>query len=156
MSSGRLFFSGAALVLTIACLAAAPAVADSSKEFANLSKDWEVAYNARDAARVAALYAEDGMVMPPNTAGAQGREAIEAYIKKDMATAPGKLEIKTDVQGSDGNLGFARGTYQFIDGDGKVVDKGKWVEVRKKINGKWYIYSDIWNSDMPLGGKLEP
>jgi uncharacterized protein (TIGR02246 family) len=152
MSSARLFFSTVALILSIACLAAAPAVADSSKQFANLSKDWEVAYNARDAARVAALYAEDGMVMPPNAAGAQGREAIEAYIKKDMAASPGKLEIKTDVHGSNGDLGFARGTYSVTDADGKVVDKGKWVEVRKKINGKWYISSDIWNSDMSLGG----
>lgn len=134
----------------MAIVAAGPAVADDSKEFAAFSKAWADAYNAKDAAAIAAMYAEDGTLMPPHAPSAKGRQAIEAFIKTDIAGAPGKLEITLTDSGTSGNLGFSRGTFSMADATGKAVDTGKWLEVRKKVNGKWLIQFDIWNSDAPM------
>ncbi|MDH3284755.1 MAG: DUF4440 domain-containing protein [Acidobacteriota bacterium] len=153
MSVSRKMSYGAALVGLIGCFTLGIAVAGSHKDFADTSEKWEAAYNSGDAAAIAALYTEGGLMMPPNAEAMQGRKAIETYLVDDIKAAPGRLEIETAEHGHSGNLGFARGTWAMHDADGNVVDKGKWVEVRKKVNGKWMIHSDIWNSDMALPGQ---
>lgn len=138
------------LLALAAVLVAVPSFADESEEFAAGVKAWENGYNAKDAAAVAALYAEDGTIMPPHAAMATGREAIEAYLKTDIAAAPGKLTITYVGSESSGNLAYSHGTFSVADETGKTVDSGKWLEVRKKVNGKWMILYDIWNSDLPM------
>lgn len=149
MTRSRIVLS-LSLIALLAGLAAGPASADDSKEFAEMHKAWQKAYNDRDAKALAAMYTEDGTLMPPNTESAKGRAAIEAALVKDMAAAPGRIEIAMTDSGSNGNLGYARGTYTVKDAEDQPVDTGKWLEVRKKINGKWYTYHDIWNSDMAM------
>ena len=138
----------------MACLVAGPAVAEPQamvehqKDYANSTEMWEKAYNARDAAGVAAVYTEDGVVMAPGAETVQGREAIQALIEQDLSANEGNtLHIDSVEHAMSGDLGFARGTYSVTDADGNTVDTGKWVEVRKKVDGKWYIHRDIWNSD---------
>lgn len=137
------------VMLSATLLAAGFALAGGGKDYADTSERWMNAYNMKDAAGVAALYTEDGIAMPPNAEAVKGRAAIEAYLAKDIAASPGKLTVESVEHGHSGDLGFARGTWSMTDANGTVVDRGKWVEVRKRIKGKWYIHSDIWNSDMP-------
>ncbi len=138
-------------------LMAVTALAGGSEDFANMSEAWEKAYNAKDAAGVAALYAEDGVMKPPNADQAKGRQAIEAHLAREMKLVSGRLDIVTVEHGHDGDLGFARGTFSMTDSHGNIVDRGKWVEVRKKVDGRWQIDSDIWNSDMAPGAlRLSP
>lgn len=141
--------SGVLLAGAALCLFAGPLLAEGSKDFEGLSPAWQAAYSAGDAGAVAALYTEDAVLMPPNAPSAKGRAAIEAAMTDVMIAMPAKLEVTAVDLGHEGNMGFAMGTYTFTDG-GNVIDKGKWVEVRKKIKGKWYIHYDMWNSDMPL------
>lgn len=146
-----------ALLGIVVCMMAAPALAGGANDFANMSEAWEKAYNAKDAAGVAALYAEDGVMMPPNADPATGRKAIEAHLAREMALVSGHLEIVTVQHAQDGDLGFARGTFSMTDADGNTLDRGKWVEVRTKVDGEWRIASDIWNSDMAPGAlQLSP
>ena len=42
------------------------------------------AFNAKDAAKVALLYTDDAVVMPPNHALVKGRANIEAYFKQEF------------------------------------------------------------------------
>jgi len=37
--------------------------------------------------------------------------------------------------------------------DGKQIDKGKYVVVWKKEDGKWKLYRDMSNTDLPLSTK---
>jgi len=131
----------------VTCLVAGTAVAG---DYATLSEDWEKRYNAGDAAGVAALYTTDGVVMPPEKKAAQGPEAITAMIKQDLAENKGNtLRLATVEYGKNGSLGFARGTFKMLDAKGDTVAEGKWIEVRKKVGGKWLIHNDIWNVDAP-------
>jgi ketosteroid isomerase-like protein len=139
-------------ILAVTVLAAlAAATAGAGDEAAGLkarAKSWEKAFNASQLEEVAAMYASDGMRMPPNAAAVKGRDAVLAQ--------PGLAQDdvgRGDRAGTvivEGGLGVAYGTYKIKSADGAVVDNGKWVSVAKKVNGSWTTVSDIWNSDRPL------
>ena len=144
-ASNRKILCGLALTGLVARLASA------GGDYTDTSERWEKAYNAGDAVTVAALYTEDGVVMPPNAGASTGRKAIQAFIEKDLAANKGNmLEIESVESSKSGDLGFARGTWRMKDPSGKILDEGKWIEVRKMVDGQWRIHRDIWNSDRPL------
>jgi ketosteroid isomerase-like protein len=66
--------------------AASPANADETAIRAQ-SSNWEKAYNAGDAKAVAALYAEDALLLPPGASGVKGRAAILEFFTRDIAGA---------------------------------------------------------------------
>jgi len=126
-------------------------MATAAEDYTDTSERWEKAYNAGDAAAIAALYTEDGMVLPPNAGASTGRKAIQDFLTKDLAANKGNtIEIESVESSKSGDLGFARGTWRMKDPQGKILDEGKWVEVRKMVDGQWRISHDIWNSDLPL------
>ena len=59
-----------------------------------------------------------------------------------------KPNPKTDV-GVSGDQAYEWGTFAVTDKSGATVDKGKYLTVYKKEDGKWLIVHDTWNSDMP-------
>jgi uncharacterized protein (TIGR02246 family) len=148
MSIGRVLILGAVLAGLVLTPPVAAGGWDSYDE--NMAKSWEAIYNTGDAAAVAAFYTMDGARMPPNHPAVKGREAIAAFIKEGMETGLAKVELGTDEVEISGDMGFATGTYVILDPEGNQVDNGKWMQVGKKIDGKWYAYCDIWNSDNPL------
>ena len=58
----------------------------------------------------------------------------------------------TIVQGAEsGDVGYTSGAYtlEYTDDKGaKVNDKGKYLEVSKKVDGRWKCYLDMYNFDM--------
>lgn len=116
----------------------------------NMAETWAEAYNSGDDAAVAAFYTEDGMRMPPNSPAVEGREAIQGQIAASREMGAAKVSLTTDEYATSGDLGFARGTYAIHDAEGNEIDRGKWMQVAKKIGDSWYAYRDIWNSDNPL------
>ena len=69
------------IMALLALPASALAQADeySKPSLKDMTPKWQAAYNAGDAAGLAALYATDGVLHPPNSAPVDGREAIEAF-----------------------------------------------------------------------------
>jgi ketosteroid isomerase-like protein len=133
-----------------------PAVNKAEEEAALRAADtaWSEAAGKKDAAAVAAFMTDDGMQLPPNAPVAKGPEAL----KKEWTTLLGMKDIElkwtpTIVQVADsGELGYTSGTYTLAFTDpkaGKVSDEGKYVEVWKKIDGKWKCYLDMYSSDNP-------
>jgi len=49
-----------------------------------------------------------------------------------------------------GDIGYRVGVYSLLAPDGAVVDRGKYVETWRKVDGEWKISNDIWNSNMPV------
>lgn len=141
---------------------APPAPAWSDADAAALRADHDAAEKlAKEAALsatpdwagfVAAHYAPDAVVLPPNSAPITGHEAITAYF----ATITGVTKWETaytDVMGS-GDVGVAVGTYtfEFKLPDGTAgADTGKWMEVfRKGADGHWKTVRDMYNTDLPV------
>ena len=106
---------------------------------------------AGDFASVAALFAEDAVILPPNESMVQGRPAILAYLE----AYPTITEFQATVEevGGQGSMGFARGTYS-LTAEGMpdpIQDTGKWLTIdEKQPDGSWLATTQIWNSDLPL------
>ena len=119
-------------------------------EFDKMAESWASAYNTGDAAAVAAMYADDGMRLPPDRPAAEGREAVQAQIQGDMDMGLAKVEIMMVESKVMGDMGFARGTFKGFGPDGSMMSTGKWANSAQYVDGKWHIRYDIWNMDAPM------
>jgi uncharacterized protein (TIGR02246 family) len=99
-----------------------------------------------DAAAMASGYATDGELLPPNADVVRGRDAIQKMWQGFLDSGAAGLSLNiTDVH-SSGDLAAETGTYEVKMKDGTTTDRGKYVVVWKRAQGKWLIYRDIWNS----------
>lgn len=106
----------------------------------------QVQLNIRDTAAIAAIYAPNGSIMPPNAEAVTGREAIEAFWTEFLASG-NILGIKgTEVRAS-GNIGYRVGTFTIASPHNELVDRGKYIEVWHHDATGWQLMYDIFNSD---------
>ena len=107
----------------------------------------------KDAAAVAALYTENGAFMAPNAPIATGRAAIQAAWQGMFEMPEVALTFEPDeiVVSSSGDMAYDRGTYKFSAAGegGPMTDEGKYVVVWRKVDGKWLVAADIFNSNNP-------
>ena len=113
---------------------------------------WFDHFNKGDADAMAALYAEDALVLPDKAPAKQGRAAFREYIAGEIASMKAAgLSFKDggpSGAGVSGDLGWISGTYSVVDASGKAVDTGKYLSVHRRTNGKWLYIRDTWNSDV--------
>ena len=117
---------------------------------------WLQLVKAKDASGIAAIYAEDGAVMPPNAPIGKGRAAIQQTWASMMRTPGFDLTFspeQIDVS-SSGDMALDRGTYtlKVAPAGTTQTDTGKYVVVWRKIGGEWKAAADIFNSDLPASG----
>ena len=113
------------------------------------NREFVTAYNGGNAAGVAALYTEDGQLLPPNADVMAGKEAIQAFWQgaMDMGIASAQLEI---VQVEDhGDTATEVSRYTLCGADGQVLDQGKYIVIWKREKGQWKLHRDIFNSSVP-------
>jgi ketosteroid isomerase-like protein len=117
-------------------------IAESNKAFSD-------AIVKGDSTTVANLYVSDANMLPPNMPKATTPDQI-----MQVAAAFAKMGLKafsiesTDVYGGP-DMVTEEGKYLIGDGSGKTLDEGKYIVLWKQENGKWKMYRDIWNSNMP-------
>ena len=140
-------FRFALLAAGLALASAGSAAAKSP--ISGMSQAFEDAMRKGDTAAVAAMYTEDGVILPPNHARVQGREGIAAFMK-EMTDAGLSLKLTPMDEWVEGTLGVRSGSYVLFDKELKEIDHGKWIEVwNKGADGKWLMVRDMWNSDDP-------
>jgi len=140
-----------ALVVAMTGPAHAGAGADEAAIRAQTTS-WAKAYNGGDAKAVAALYAEDAVLLPPGAPAVSGRAAIQAFFTSEIAGSKAAgvvfvLSPSTDA-GASGKLGWESGTYKATV-KSAVVESGKFLSVYRKKDGKWLYIRDTWNADAP-------
>lgn len=110
-------------------------------ELARVLTDYEAAWSKKDAAALAALFAEDGFVLPNGRPPVRGRVAIQKHY-----TGQGwPLSLRAIAYATEGGVGYILGGY--TDGVGKP-DIGKFtLTLKKGQDGKWLILSDMDNSN---------
>jgi uncharacterized protein (TIGR02246 family) len=104
-----------------------------------------------DSVSLAGLYTADAKLMGPNMPTASGRSNIQSTFA-GMFSAMGQMGIKLttlEVWGNESAV-TEEGTYSITDKDGKEIDKGKYLVVWKMEDGKWKLFRDCWNSDLPV------
>ena len=126
----------------------------AEQQIRKLDRQWVEAVKNKDAGAIADLYAEDGVLMPPNAQLAQGRDAIRDAWEGMLQLPNFSLQFEpTRIETAEaGDMAYEIGTYNlsFKPAPGEVEDAGKYVVVWTKEEGDWKAAADIFNSNMPL------
>jgi ketosteroid isomerase-like protein len=110
-------------------------------EIARVLTDYEVAWQAKSAAALAALFAEDGFVLASNKPPVRGRSAIEQHYTGQG----GPLALRAFAFSTDGATGYILGGYARKVGE---PDIGKFtLTLRLDETGRWLIVSDMDNGN---------
>jgi ketosteroid isomerase-like protein len=133
------------LMMTLAVSSAAGQQAASDAEptvklpadLVRVLTDYEAAWQSRDAAGLARLFAEDGFVLPNGGPPVRSRAAIQKYY----TGAGGPLALRAIAFAAEGRVGYIIGGY----GPARAQpDTGKFtLTLRKGTDGRWLIVSDM-------------
>jgi uncharacterized protein (TIGR02246 family) len=109
----------------------------------------------QDAAAVAALYAEEGKLLPPNSEPCDGRTAIQAFLEGMIQMGARSLDIEPVQIRDEGDVTIEYGRYalgiQPEDAEA-FTDFGKYIVVHERQDdGSTKIVFDIFNSNLPAG-----
>jgi uncharacterized protein (TIGR02246 family) len=109
------------------------------------------AFNANDAAKLASLFAEDTILMPPDNAIIKGRAAVEAAYRARFAELRlGQLRMQTLDFDTHGDRATAVGTFSLSTGVvGDIAATGKYVVIYRRVHDAWLIAFQIVNYDQP-------
>jgi uncharacterized protein (TIGR02246 family) len=107
------------------------------------------AFRRGDGAAIAALYTEDGQLLPPGCDAVTGRAGIARYWQEAMKIGVRKLET-TEVE-VYGPIAHEVGRYAIEASDGKEAAVGMYIVVWKFESGVWKMHRDVWNSRPPRG-----
>jgi ketosteroid isomerase-like protein len=101
--------------------------------------DYQAVWSAHDAASLAALFDEDGLVLADGGPPVRGRAAI----RKLYAAAGGPLALRALAFAAEGTVGYIVGAYARQAGG---EDVGKFtLTLRRPAGGRWLIVSDMDN-----------
>ena len=107
----------------------------------NKTKDYKAYVNS--------YYAEDAIILYPNSDAVKGRDAIKAAFSTlgtDLNVTPTIL----DINGKE-DLAYVYGTVKMETNAGVELDHGKYMEIwKKQADGKWQVIYDIFNTSVPM------
>ncbi len=128
---------------------------DDAGAIRKLLDEFCAAHKYNDGAKLSEFYTEDAMLMPPDEPIIFGRQAIAARYQRDLEKFTGELTtVPEEIEVSD-NLAFVRGTFTIRltpRAGGEIIEATfKFIEIlRRRPDGSWAPYCDIWNSNAPL------
>jgi ketosteroid isomerase-like protein len=103
-----------------------------------------------------AFYADDAVVLMPNTPMMTAKETIRKSFS-EMLAVPGllmKWQVTKVEAARSGDFGYTIGTYEMTMNDAKgkpVTDHGKYATTwKKQADGNWKVVVDISNTDLPV------
>lgn len=137
------------------CIEPVLAQQDNSKireAIAATNQKFEKALVFGDWAGLAALYTENGQLLPPNSDIVSGRQAIQEFWQGAFSSI-GQASLETVEVAGQGDTAYEVGKYVLIDASRQLIDRGKYVVIWKYQDGQWKLHRDIWNSNLPAKGK---
>ena len=132
------------LLLAAACRPAEAPAGDDDRAIRDVVSRYETASNEGDAAALAALYAVDALLLPPDGGMVSGRDAILEFWQDGIE--PG---ISFEVVGSRaaGGSGYVVGRFLVEATESAPADSGKYVLcLQRQRDGGWLVVADIWNA----------
>ena len=97
-------------------------------------------------------YSKDGKLMGSNMPLISGQKNIASFWGA-FSKMGADLTLNTTEVWGDENYITEEGVYEIKAKDGKQLDKGKYIVLWKKEDGKWKLHRDISNTDLPLATK---
>lgn len=122
----------------------------AKKEIDTANQEFIDLFNRSDSVGLANMFTIDGKSMEPNEPSFNGRREIQTHYSIVMNAGANKLELATTGLWGDENMLAEEGEYTFMDKNDKLLDKGKYIVLWKMESGKWKLFRDCYNSDMPI------
>jgi uncharacterized protein (TIGR02246 family) len=119
------------------------------------------AESAGDAAAVAALYADNGVMMPFNQPAVSGRAAIEAHLQQEYSMMTMELTGTSRETEVMGDVAYDVGSHTVRmtpkEGGDTMEATGKHiVTLARQSDGSWKITNLIFNTDAPMPPMAPP
>lgn len=102
-----------------------------------------------DAAAIAAIYTEEGQLLPAYSPAIISRAAIQAFWQGCIDMGIGALRRHPSEVDQLNETVNEVGAYELYGRDGQLLDVGKYIVIWKWAQGRWQIYRDIWTSNLP-------
>jgi uncharacterized protein (TIGR02246 family) len=136
------------VIVLIAGLVAPAQAQDASKAGEELGKKWVEAYDAGDAAAIAALFAPDDVFIPATGVVLKGREAIKNAVAARIKAGWNKETVNFIAGGAAGDAGWTIGDYVIFgsgENEGKQI-AGKYGETLVHDSDGWHIVMLVGNA----------
>jgi ketosteroid isomerase-like protein len=96
------------------------------------------------------VFAKEAKIFPPNAEVVFGAAAIAGVNSEWVSYGIKQFdEVSTGFYGNADYL-VDEGSYYLVYGDDDTVDRGKYVNVWKYEDGDWKMFTNIWNTSLPL------
>jgi ketosteroid isomerase-like protein len=119
-------------------------IQDKEDSFANLYNSGEV--------KSIGYYADNAISFYQNRAPLVGKDAIVTFLKSEIISNTDKISFKTNevIVSNDGNLVVETGSFTLVDSANNLINKGNYMSVFEKRNGKYVAVRDMSVSIMPV------
>lgn len=124
----------------------------SAREIKAAHRAFAEAAVRHDLDAIASVFASDAIIMPPDAEMVQGRDAILQHWKgafdgglSGLEINPTSIEIIGEVAIEIGHATLSMAPA----GAAATVTNVKYVEIWKKVRGKWRVFRGMWNARSP-------
>lgn len=102
-----------------------------------------------DSTTIDSMFTPDARSLPPGADAAVGIAAIHALTMNFLQV--GITEFREETVDFYGTADYVvdEGTYVLTYGTSPATERGKYLNVWKKVNGEWKLKTNIWNLDAP-------
>ena len=111
---------------------------------------WMAAFNAGNAAALAALYTDTATLLPPGAPVAKKQAAIQAFWAGAIRSGLKNGRLEAQSVESYGRTGREIGRFSVdapAPGGQTAQVEGKYLVIWKKVHGAWKLDADIWNAN---------
>ena len=106
------------------------------------------AFNSGDGVRIAQMYTQDAILMPPGAKMIKGRDGVEQYWSTAARTVSDSKLTAVDVKTIDETEAQEIGSFTArYEGAHPREIAGKFVILWRKAGDNWQVATDIWNTN---------
>ena len=119
---------------------------EAAKAIEAVNQAFENGFKQSSAAEIAAVYTQEGQLLPPNGEFVSGSSAIEAFWQSAIDSGIKQADLETIELDQQGDTAIEVGRYTLSGSAGATLDQGKYIVVWKLENGEWKYHRDMWSS----------
>jgi len=124
---------------------------DVESQLRDLTQDFAMSFNTGNYDQGANLFANDGVLMAPQSDAAYGQKQVERALRQLADAGYSDLRLETTRVDHSGDMAMELGRFSVVvrQSDGTLLtERGKYVKVWRRL-GAWLIMADCWSRTVP-------